>query len=84
MDVLRRPRIGWAFDRPALILTGRQDRRAGFADQYALLPHYPRATFVVLDEAGHNAQFEQPVLFEALMAERLDHVEWESGPRPAS
>jgi pimeloyl-ACP methyl ester carboxylesterase len=46
----------------------------GYADQYALLPHYPRATFAVLDVAGHNLQIEQPVLFDALVNEWLDRV----------
>ncbi|MET8349477.1 MULTISPECIES: hypothetical protein [unclassified Micromonospora] len=39
---------------------------------FALLPHYPRATFAVLDVAGHNLQIEQPRLFDALMHEWLD------------
>ncbi|GAA2590852.1 alpha/beta hydrolase [Dactylosporangium fulvum] len=68
------PEDGPPFSRPALILTGRQDASVGYADQFALLPHYPRATFAVLDVAGHNLQFEQPELFEALMAEWLDRV----------
>jgi pimeloyl-ACP methyl ester carboxylesterase len=41
---------------------------------YALLPHYPHASFAVLDTAGHNLQIEQPVLFNALMGEWLDRV----------
>jgi pimeloyl-ACP methyl ester carboxylesterase len=68
------PEGGEPFPRPTLILTGRQDHVTGYADQYALLPHYPRATFAVLDVAGHNLQFEQPELFEALMNEWLDRV----------
>lgn len=44
----------------------------------ALLPHYPRATFVVLDVAGHNLQIEQPTLFDALIMEWLDRVAAES------
>ena len=69
---------GDAFTRPALILTGRQDDVVGYEDQWALLPHYPRATFAVLDVAGHNLQFEQPALFDALMSEWLDRVAYES------
>nr|BFE61938.1 alpha/beta hydrolase [Dactylosporangium thailandense] len=63
------PESGPPFTRPALILCGRQDSTTGYEDQYALLPHYPRATFAVLDVAGHNLQFEQPELFEALLTE---------------
>jgi pimeloyl-ACP methyl ester carboxylesterase len=68
------PEGGDPFPRPALIVTGRQDDQTGYADQYPLLPHYPRATFAVLDVAGHNLQIEQPVLFEALVNEWLDRV----------
>jgi len=68
------PEGGDPFPRPALILTGRQDDVTGYADQYRLLPHYPRATFAVLDVAGHNLQFEQPTLFDALVDEWLDRV----------
>ncbi|MCW6011057.1 alpha/beta hydrolase [Micromonospora sp. CPCC 205371] len=68
------PESGPPYTRPTLILTGRQDASVGYADQYALLPHYPRATFAVLDVAGHNAQIEQPELFEALTREWLDRV----------
>ncbi len=73
----RSPEEGAPFERPALILTGRQDQVVGFEDQFALLPHYPRATFAVIDVAGHDLQIEQPRLFEALMHEWLDRVETE-------
>jgi pimeloyl-ACP methyl ester carboxylesterase len=46
----------------------------GYLDQFDLLPHYPRATYAVLDTAGHNLQIEQPQLFNALMGEWLDRV----------
>ena len=68
------PEHGEPFLRPALILTGRQDHNVGYADQFDLLPHYPRATYAVLDTAGHNLQIEQPQLFKALMSEWLDRV----------
>ncbi|WP_157545710.1 alpha/beta fold hydrolase [Hamadaea tsunoensis] len=68
------PESGPAYTGPTLILTGRQDDSVGYEDQYDLLPHYPRATFAVLDVAGHNLQIEQPVLFGALMHEWLDRV----------
>ena len=60
------------FERPTLFLCGRQDSSVGYVDQFALLPHYPRATFAVLDVAGHNLQIEQPALFETLMEDWLD------------
>ncbi|MEV4512032.1 alpha/beta hydrolase [Dactylosporangium sp. NPDC049525] len=68
------------FDRPTLILCGRQDSSVGYADQFALLPHYPRATFAVLDVAGHNLQIEQPALFETLMNDWLDRCATEPAP----
>ncbi|HEX6354587.1 alpha/beta hydrolase [Actinophytocola sp.] len=71
------PEDGDPFSRPALILAGRQDDQVGYVDQFALLPHYPRATYAVLDVAGHNLQIEQPTLFEALVNEWLDRVEVE-------
>ncbi len=85
-DALERVRQGWAlspdpdadgqppFEGPTLILAGRQDHAVGYLDQWRLLPHYPRATFAVLDLAGHNLQIEQPALFTALMSEWLDRV----------
>lgn len=66
---------GAPFERPALIVTGRQDDNTGYTDVYALIEHYPRATFAVLDRAGHNLQFEQPELLDAFLDEWLDRVE---------
>jgi pimeloyl-ACP methyl ester carboxylesterase len=64
---------------PALFMLGRQDSSTGYRDAWRILEHYRRATFVVLDRAGHNAQIEQPALFAALVHEWLDRVE-EIGP----
>jgi pimeloyl-ACP methyl ester carboxylesterase len=69
------PESGAPFERPALIVTGRQDDNTGYADVYALLEHYPRATFAVLDRAGHNLQIEQPALLDAFLDEWLNRVE---------
>lgn len=68
------PEGGPPYERPTLILTGRQDDSVGYVEQFGLLPHYPRASFAVLDVAGHNLQIEQPELFDALMLEWLDRV----------
>jgi pimeloyl-ACP methyl ester carboxylesterase len=62
------------FTRPSLIICGRQDDSVGYVDQFALLPHYPRASFGVLDVAGHNLQIEQPELFGTLINDWLDRV----------
>src|SRR2546423_1252600 len=63
------------FGGPTLILTGRQDHLCGYQDAWDLLDNYPRATFAVLDRAGHLANIEQEVLSQALMREWLDRVE---------
>ena len=62
----------------AATMTRSLDDSVGYLDQFELLPHYPRASFAVLDVAGHNLQIEQPALFDALMLEWLDRVTVES------
>jgi pimeloyl-ACP methyl ester carboxylesterase len=59
---------------PVLIVTGRQDSVVGYNAQWDLLEHYPRATFAVLDRAGHALPHEQPGLTKALITEWLDRV----------
>ena len=57
-------------------LLGRQDHIVGYRDQWDIIDNYPRATFVVLDRAGHGAApVEQYELCQALMSEWLDRVE---------
>lgn len=63
------------FVKPVLILVGKQDHISGYRDPWGILENYPRATFVVLDRAGHRLQIEQEVLFNALVKEWLDRVE---------
>ena len=66
------------FTAPTLIVTGRQDSSVGYRDAWTILENYPRATFVVLDRAGHGLYVEQEDLFNALVNDWLDRVE-ESG-----
>jgi pimeloyl-ACP methyl ester carboxylesterase len=68
------PEQGPAYPHPTLILTGRQDASVGYAGAWRLLEHYPRATFAVLDRAGHGLPHEQPELLGALLGEWLDRV----------
>lgn len=64
---------------PTLVLTGRQDSAVGYAGAWDLLEHYPRATFAVLDRAGHALPHEQPELLRVLVCEWLARVrEWPS------
>lgn len=60
---------------PALFFLGRQDATTGYRDAWRILERYPRATFAVLDRAGHNAQIEQPALFDALVRDWLDRLD---------
>jgi pimeloyl-ACP methyl ester carboxylesterase len=62
-------------DAPTLIITGRQDTTVGYRDQWELLDSYPRATFAVLDRAGHLLRGEQESVFLTLGREWLDRVE---------
>jgi pimeloyl-ACP methyl ester carboxylesterase len=72
-DALEQP-----FEKPTLILTGRQDSTVGYRDAWGILPNYPRATFAVLDRAGHFlGMTEQSELVSALLREWLERVELE-------
>ena len=62
------------FDKPVLFIAGRQDICVGYRDLWKLLEDYPRATFSVLDIAGHNLQIEQPELFNSLIENFLIRV----------
>ncbi|WP_341676126.1 alpha/beta hydrolase [Niveibacterium sp. SC-1] len=62
------------FDKPALILLGRQDAEVGYADQTHLCLDLPRASVAVLDQAGHNLQIEQKPLFMALVRDWLERA----------
>lgn len=69
-----RPEASKSYIRPVLILAGRQDATAGYTGPGELIEHYPRATFAVLDRAGHALMHEQPGLAQALVAEWLTRV----------
>ena len=70
VDALPKP-----FPRPALFLMGRQDSVCGYRDAWQIIENYPRATFAVLDRAGHMVSIEQEGLYRALVSEWLDRVE---------
>lgn len=63
------------FVKPVLFLLGKQDASVGYKDAWSILDNYPRATFAVLDKAGHNLHLEQDELFNCLANEWLDRVE---------
>jgi pimeloyl-ACP methyl ester carboxylesterase len=62
------------FLQPTLHITGRQDDVVGFTDAWHRVEHYPRATFAVVDAAGHNILVEQPDVCSALVADWLERV----------
>ncbi len=53
------------FDRPASFVLGRQDSSVGWRDALRLADLYPRASYHVIDGAGHNLQVERPEAFAA-------------------
>lgn len=63
------------FDGPSLIINGRQDAMAGYQDMVDCIERYPRATFAVLDCAGHSLAWEQPDLFKALTLNWVERME---------
>ena len=69
VDLIEKP-----YQQPTLIVMGRQDSVVGYRDHWQLIENYPRASFVILDKAGHNLQIEQNTLFNALVKEWLDRV----------
>jgi len=74
VDLLEKP-----YTQPTLMVMGRQDSVVGYRDHWQLIENYPRASFVILDKAGHNLQIEQDVLFNAMVKEWLDRVLAETG-----
>lgn len=62
------------FTQPSLHITARQDQVVGYQDAWAQLEHYPRATFAVLDAAGHNVHLDQPALTAALITDWLQRI----------
>jgi pimeloyl-ACP methyl ester carboxylesterase len=59
------------FDAPTLVLTGRHDSTVGFRDQFALVDRYRRATFVVVDDAGHALPHERADIVATLLDDWL-------------
>ncbi|MFX1387773.1 MAG: alpha/beta fold hydrolase [Promethearchaeota archaeon] len=64
------------YDKPTLFLLGRQDNTVGYRDAWDIIENYPNATFSILDQAGHNLQIEKANLFNCLVNEWLDRVEY--------
>lgn len=69
VDLIEKP-----YRQPTLMVMGRQDSAVGYRDHWQMIENYPRASFVILDKAGHNLQIEQDILFNAMVKEWLDRV----------
>jgi pimeloyl-ACP methyl ester carboxylesterase len=69
------PSPGPAYAGPTLVVAGRLDSVVGYAAAADLGDHYPHASLVVVDDAGHALPHEQPDLLRALVAEWLERVE---------
>jgi pimeloyl-ACP methyl ester carboxylesterase len=76
VDALCRP-----FDKPTLILIGRQDSYVGHQEAWNIIENYPRATFAMLDRSGHfvGRPGEQEKLFAALINNWIDRIEEYTG-----
>jgi pimeloyl-ACP methyl ester carboxylesterase len=61
-------------EEPVLVLMGKQDSMSGYCDSMDIFKNYPRASFAILENAGHALQIEQPELFQHLTKEWLDRV----------
>jgi pimeloyl-ACP methyl ester carboxylesterase len=66
------------FPGPSLIITGRQDSVVGYRDAWNILENYPRASYVVLDRAGHPLE-DSSELVNVLIREWLDRVDEYTG-----
>lgn len=62
------------FEKPSLMLLGKQDGCVGYKDAWGILENFPRATFAVLDCAGHSLQIEQENLFNSLVNDWIHRV----------
>ncbi|MFS1515911.1 alpha/beta fold hydrolase [Bacillus sp. SCS-151] len=62
------------YELPSVFLLGRQDSMVGFKDALDLIDKFPRATFAILDKAGHNLQIEQKALFDTHIIDWLTRV----------
>jgi pimeloyl-ACP methyl ester carboxylesterase len=63
------------FPKPSVFLAGRQDHITGYKDVFDILDKFPRATFSVLDTAGHNLQIEQTDLLNVHIIDWLKRLE---------
>ncbi len=74
----------FVFDKPALVVAGRQDALCGFTGAWETAARFPRATFALLDRAGHALMAEQNELLHAHLRELLARVREAAGEEYAA
>jgi len=62
------------FNYPSCFLFGKQDHIVGYKDFWQFYDKYPRATYAVLDAAGHNLQIESAQIFEGFVKNWIQRV----------
>lgn len=65
------------FDKPTVVMSARQDSTAGYTDMLSMLETFPRATWAILDVSGHMLPVDRKFLFESLLSDWLDRVEYD-------
>ncbi|MCI4335544.1 MAG: alpha/beta hydrolase [Thermoplasmata archaeon] len=68
-------RTATPFRAPALFLFGRQDAPFRYQTYWRMLPYFPRATFAILDGAGHRLWSDRNELACDLFRDWLDRME---------
>ncbi|AVQ98408.1 2-hydroxy-6-oxo-6-phenylhexa-2,4-dienoate hydrolase [Oceanobacillus iheyensis] len=61
-----------SFDKPSTFILGKKDAVVGYKDAFQILDRYQKASYNVLEQAGHYVQIEQADLFQKLVIEWLD------------
>lgn len=62
------------FEKPTLFLLGRQDNSVGYRNAWKIIENFSRASYIILDKAGHLLQIEQKDIFDVSVNEWLDRV----------
>lgn len=66
--------LPYKFNKPSLMILGRQDAVVGYKDAFKVIDSYERCTLAVLDAAGHSLQLEQKNLFEIFIKDWLSRI----------
>ncbi|MFT4306810.1 MAG: alpha/beta hydrolase [Microbacterium sp.] len=56
------------------IITARYDEIVGYRDAWRALDHYPNSTFLLIDQAGHNAHLDRPDVVGNALREWLERM----------